>query len=215
MVGYTRVSTDEQAAHGHGLAAQRAAIEAEAVRRGWTVEWITDDGYSGKDLARPGIRRALEVLGKRRGGRTLDGLVVAKLDRLTRSLRDFADVMHRSHGERWTLVALDLNVDTGTPSGRLLAGVMASVNAFEREVIAQRTRDALAVLKRRGVALGNPRLRAGRTGDDVRRRILDLRAAGASYPAIAERLNREGVPTAFGGRQWYAASVRAVALRAA
>jgi len=215
MIGYTRVSTDEQATNGHGLAAQRAAIEAEAARRGWTVEWITDDGYSGKNLDRPGIRGALEMLGKRRRARKVDGLVVAKLDRLTRSMRDFAALMDQAHRERWALVALDLNVDTTTPAGEMLANVMATVNQFERKVIAQRTRDALAVLKKRGVALGNPRLRAGRTSDDVRQQILELRAQGATYPAIAERLNRERVPTAFGGRRWYPASVRAVVLRAA
>jgi DNA invertase Pin-like site-specific DNA recombinase len=123
--------------------------------------------------------------------------------------------MDRVHRERWALVALDLNVDTTTPAGRLLASVMASVNEFERKVIGQRTRDALAVLRKRGVKLGNPRLRAGRTSERVRRRILALRAKGASYPAISAVLNRGKVRTAFGGRRWYPASVRAVERRVA
>src|SRR6266550_7686986 len=155
MIGYTRVSTDEQATNGHGLAAQRAAIEAEATRRGWSIEWVTDECASGKNLDRPGIQRALELLGKRQKSRTYkrayDGLVVAKLDRLTRSLKDFAELMDRAHRERFALVALDLAVDTTTPAGELLANVMATVNQFERRVIAQRTKDALAVLKKRGV----------------------------------------------------------------
>jgi len=213
MLGYCRVSTDEQAANGHGLAAQRAAIEAEAARRGWSVEWLTDDGHSGKNLRRPAIERALGLLGKARKVRGFDGLVVAKLDRLTRSLRDFANLMDRAHRERWALVALDLNVDTTTPAGQLLANVMAVVNEFERKVIGQRTRDALAVLKGRGVKLGNPRLRAGRTSERVRRRILALRARGLSYPGVAAWLNRRHVKTAFGGSRWYPSTARAVVIR--
>jgi DNA invertase Pin-like site-specific DNA recombinase len=193
MVGYCRVSTDEQAASGHGLAAQRAAIDAEATRRGWTISWVSDHGYSGKNLRRPGIARALGLLRAPRRSRTAGGLVVAKLDRLTRSLSDFAHLMDRAHREGWALVALDLNVDTTTPAGELLANVMATVNQFERRVIAQRTRDALAVLKQRGVRLGSPRLRAGRTSERVRRRILRLCARGMSYPKIAALLNRQDV----------------------
>src|SRR5262249_38136072 len=124
MIGYTRVSTEEQAANGHGLAAQRAAIEAEATRRGRTVDWITDDGHSGKNLDRPGIARALELVSKPRRSRPVAGLVVAKLDRLTRSLRDFAELMHCSKREGWGLIALDLDVDTTSPAGELLANVM-------------------------------------------------------------------------------------------
>src|SRR4051794_29141308 len=81
-LGYLRVSTDEQANSGLGLEAQRAAILAEAQRRGWAeadVQWIEDAGYSGKDTRRPGIRLALEVL--KRGEAA--GLVVAKMDRLS------------------------------------------------------------------------------------------------------------------------------------
>src|SRR5437762_1843240 len=88
----------------------------------------TDEGASGKSLDRPGIQRALELLGKRQKSkaykRAFDGLVVAKLDRLTRSLKDFAELMDRAHRERSALVALDLAVDTTTPAGELLANVM-------------------------------------------------------------------------------------------
>jgi DNA invertase Pin-like site-specific DNA recombinase len=78
---YIRVSTADQATNGHGLAAQRSAIEAEAERRGWTgLRWYEDGGYSGKDLDRPAMR---DLLGSVRRG---DTLIVAKLDRLSRSL---------------------------------------------------------------------------------------------------------------------------------
>src|SRR5438105_3359711 len=81
VIGYIRVSSDEQRNSGAGLAAQREAIVAECRRRGWQlVEVIEDAGYSAKDLRRPGVQVALETL--RRG--EASALVVAKLDRLSR-----------------------------------------------------------------------------------------------------------------------------------
>jgi DNA invertase Pin-like site-specific DNA recombinase len=139
--------------------------------------------------------------------------MVAKLDRLTRSMLDFATLMAAAQRERWALVALDLGVDTSTPSGEMMANVLASFAQFERRLIGQRTREGLAAARAKGVRLGNPRLQ--RTPDSVRRRILALRAEGVSFHAIADELNRRRVPTAQGGRRWYAMSVRAVTLRAA
>ena len=90
VLAYVRVSTEEQRGSGAGLAAQRAAILAECQRRGWKlVDAIEDAGYSARDLKRPGVRIALEML--RDGG--ADALVVAKLDRLSRSMLDFAGIM--------------------------------------------------------------------------------------------------------------------------
>src|SRR3954462_3559796 len=90
VIGYVRVSTEEQGVSGAGLAAQRQAVLSECQRRGWqVVEVIEDRGYSAKDLKRPGIQAALEVL---REGRA-DSLCVAKLDRLSRSMLDFSGIM--------------------------------------------------------------------------------------------------------------------------
>ena len=203
IIGYTRVSTDEQADSRAGLEAQRQAIMAEATRRGWrVVEIIEDAGYSAKDMRRPGIAAALEALARHRA----DTLVVAKLDRLSRSMKDFAAVMDRSTRERWALVALDLNVDTTTPSGEMMANVLATFAQFERRLIGERTRAALAVKKAQGVAIGRPRsLPAG-----VVERVTAERRNGRSLQAIAEGLDADAVPTAHGGRRWYASTVRAV-----
>jgi DNA invertase Pin-like site-specific DNA recombinase len=96
------VSTEEQKGSGAGLAAQRAAILAEGERRGWKlVDVIEDAGYSAKDLRRPGVRLALDVL--RRGD--ADALVVSKLDRLSRSMLDFASIMATAQKQRWGLIA--------------------------------------------------------------------------------------------------------------
>lgn len=138
---YVRVSTTDQAESGLGLAAQRAAIESEAARRGWDVEWVEDAGRSGATLDRPALTAMLAKI--RRG----DVLVVAKLDRLSRSLMDFAGLMSRAHAEGWAVVALDLGLDLTTPSGELMANVMATFAHFERRLISQRTKEAMAQLK--------------------------------------------------------------------
>jgi DNA invertase Pin-like site-specific DNA recombinase len=204
VIGYIRVSTEEQVESGAGLVAQRLAIETEAARRGWyVVDIVADRGASGKSLAgRPALDAAL--------GHIEDGLantlVVAKLDRLSRSLLDFASLMSRARAEGWNLVALDLGIDMSTPAGEFLASVMASAAQWERRIIGQRTRDALAVKRSQGVRLGRPSV----LGPDVVRRITDERSRGLSYAAIAHLLTSDGVPTARGGLLWHASTVRAV-----
>lgn len=201
-LGYLRVSTDEQASSGLGLDAQRAAIEAEAARRGWALELVEDAGYSAKDLRRPGIASAL--------ARLADGeaevLVVAKLDRLSRSLIDFAGLMERTRREGWALVALDLGVDTTTPAGELVVNIMAALALWERRIIGERTAAALRAKAARGARLGAPVVLDQR----VRERIVAEHGTGRSLTDIAEQLNAEGVPTARGGRRWWPSTVRAV-----
>ena len=206
VVGYMRVSTAEQADSGLGLAAQRAAIELEVERRGWRLVATHEDaGASGKSLAnREGLRAALRVV---RGG-DAQALVVAKLDRLSRSLLDFASLMEQARRERWALVALDLGVDTTTPAGEMIANVMATFAQFERRLIGQRTKDALAVKRAEGVQLGRPPA----VPDAVARAISDLRRAGGTWASIAAHLDESGTPTAHGGRRWYPATVRSVYL---
>ena len=208
IIGYVRVSTDEQADSGAGLAAQRAAIEAEAARRGWQLVAIHEDaGASGKSLnGRSGLTAALAAI---EAGEA-SGLVVAKLDRLSRSLLDFAGLMERSQRKGWALVALDLGVDTSTPSGEMMASVLAIFAQFERRLIGQRTRDALAVKKAQGVQLGRPRTMPG----TIRERIRHEREQGCSLTAIAAGLNADGIGTAQGGSRWYPSTVRATLLAA-
>jgi len=206
VIGYIRVSTEEQADSRAGLEAQRAAILAEAERRGWhLVEVVEDAGYSGKDLRRPGIAAALEALRSHRA----DTLVVAKLDRLSRSMLDFAALMARATREHWALVALDLGVDTTTPAGEAMANVMATFAQFERRLIGQRTKEALAQVKLRGSKSGKPIGRPRTMTDAVRARIVRERRAGTSLSAIAAGLNADQVPTAQGGKRWYPSTVAA------
>jgi DNA invertase Pin-like site-specific DNA recombinase len=203
VIGYQRVSTEEQAASGLGMADQRSVIEGEAARRGWTdLTFLADDGFSAKNLARPGISRALNLL----SAGEASTLVVSKLDRLSRSILDFVSLMERARREGWQLVVLDLAVDTSTPSGSLMANVLASFAEYERRLISARTSAALQAKKAQGARLGRPRA----VPAEVASRILSARRAGATLRAIAEALNDDGVPTVNGGRSWYASTVAGV-----
>jgi DNA invertase Pin-like site-specific DNA recombinase len=123
-------------------------------------------------------------------------------------LLDFAALMDRARRGAWSLVALELAIDTTTPSGEMMANVMATFAQFERRLIGQRTRDALAQKKLEGVVLGRPRTMS----EEVRERIQREREAGRSYAAIADALTEEGVPTARAGRRWHASTVRKAVL---
>ena len=208
-VAYLRVSTEEQASSGLGLEAQRAAVEAEIARRGWQlVEVVTDAGVSGKvePAKREGLSRALSMLeGK---SRSADVLVVAKLDRLARSMSGLVGMLDRAEARGWALLLLDSPMDTVTPSGRMVAGIMGVIAEWERRVIAARTRDALQAKKARGARLGRPVLLDSAT----RARIVELSDAGESQSAIARRLTAEQVPTATGRTTWWPATVREVLL---
>ncbi len=202
-VGYVRVSTEDQADSGAGLEAQRAAIHEQCRRRSWDLVAMHSDTASARSLAaRPGLTKALADV----DGGTAGALVVAKLDRLSRSLLDFAALMERSRKKGWALVALDLGVDTTTPSGEMMANVLAVFAQFERRLIGQRTREALAVKRAQGTRLGRPPLLPKDTVALIRRR----RSRGQPFAAIATALNGEGRPTAHGGRRWYVSTVQAV-----
>lgn len=203
VLAYVRVSSEEQADSGAGLEAQRATIRRECERRGWqVVDVIEDAGFSAKDLRRPGVRTALEELERGRA----DALVVAKLDRLSRSMLDFTAVMAKAQKEGWALVALDCAVDTTTPAGEAMAHVLATFAQFERRLIGQRTREALAIKKKQGVRLGRPQAIPPR----LARRIRTMRSRGLTLAAICDKLNGEGVPTPHGGSMWRPTSLRSV-----
>ncbi len=201
VLGYVRVSTDEQSSSGAGLEAQRRAIVAECKRRGWHLfEVIEDAGFSAKDLKRPGVQEALRALESGGAG----ALVVAKLDRLSRSMIDFTALMGKAQKQGWALIALDCAIDTTTPAGEAMANVLATFAQFERRLISQRTRDALAVKKASGVKLGRPTTIPARTVNRIRRE----REKGRTLQQIADKLNRDGTPTAQGGQRWYPATIR-------
>ncbi len=134
-------------------------------------------------------------------------LVVAKLDRLSRSVADFAGLLDAAQRGGWGLVALDLGVDTSTPAGELVANVMAAVAQWERRTIGQRTREGLAAKRDSGVSLDvlafcpRPWSVASCRSE---------REQGRTLQAIADGLMRDAVPTARGGAVWRTSSVAAM-----
>ena len=164
---------------------------------------IHQDVASGKSMnKRPGLDRALRALEGLT--RSPDGLVVAKLDRLSRSLLDFSSLMERAQRRGWAVVALDLGVDTTSPAGEMLANVLAVFAHFERRLIGQPHPGRSVREAGSGVRLGRPPVMDER----VRQRIERMYRAGSTATAIAAVLTAEGVPTAHGGARWYQSSVR-------
>lgn len=204
-VGYCRVSTEEQGQSGLGLAAQEETIRREVDRRDWSLERLYTDVASGKSLRRrTDFAEAMRVL----AAGEADVLVVAKLDRLSRSVSDFAAILARTQVEGWALNICDLGVDTTTPSGKMVAQIMMVLAEWEREMIGDRTKSALRMAAAKGTRLGRP---SGVDSETVRL-IRVLRDSGRSWAKIADALDREGVPTGQGG-QWHGATVRRLYLK--
>lgn len=203
-ITYTRVSTGRQADSGISLADQHRVTLEAIERRGWSLtHQYSDAGRSGKSISgRPELRAALIAL----AAGEADALVVAKLDRLARSTVDLAALMAQAKRQGWALVVLDLDVDTSTPAGELLAGIVGTVAQYERRLIAERARMTHANRRARG-------LRAGQKPElpqELRQAIAQRVTAGEAYAQVARSLNDAGTPTARGGK-WYPSTVAHVA----
>lgn len=201
LIAYTRVSTVEQGESGLGLEAQRAQIEAAATARGAIVVGWFEDVQSGGDTERPGLRDALNALDR------ADGLIAAKLDRLSRGVVHTGQIMAELNGRRKTLIVLDLGVDTSTPMGEFFAFVTAAYAQLERRMIGERTKAALAAKAARGEQVG----RAPEISQHLEDTILEMRETGLSFAEICDWLKQ--YPTARGGA-WSTSTIHAAAMRA-
>ena len=208
VIGYIRVSTTEQSDSGLGLEAQRQKIAAECARRGWELIEIAEDaGLSAKGIDRPALQKSLEALANGEA----EVLMCAKLDRLSRSVKDVCQVGDMARYYGWNLILLDCNIDTTTPYGTAQLNMMATFAQLERELIGLRTKEALAVKKAQGFKLGGKPMQTAET----EAKVIELREQGLSMGKIADALNGENVPTANGGAKWYASTVRVILERAA
>jgi DNA invertase Pin-like site-specific DNA recombinase len=197
---YVRVSTSRQVSEGVSLEAQEAFLIAEAQKRGLDYEVVREEGKSGKYIsARQELKRALERLDKKEAS----FLMANRLDRISRSVADFAYLLTRAQKGKWSLVVLDVDVDTSTPSGEFLVNVMASASQFERRIIGQRTKEALAEVRKQGTTLGRPPLMEKET----LHLIAHLRKQGKTLQDIAQRLNEKGIKTAHKGSKWHASTI--------
>jgi len=221
-IGYVRVSTTDQADNGESLHMQESKIKAMAEVQGAELSQVVmDAGESAKSLNRPGMARLLELV----SSRSVDAVIVLKLDRLTRSVRDLADLLDLFDRSGVSLVSVSESLDTGTAAGRLVLNVMASVAQWEREIIAERTREALASKKARGERIGTVPFGYALAADGVGlvesleeqriiARITELREGGYTLRAIADELNRQGYRTR-SGSAWRHQYVAAIAKEAA
>lgn len=211
VIAYMRVSTKEQADSGLGLSAQRARIAAQAKAKGWgEVRYIEDAGYTARNTKRPGLREALELLDDHQA----DILIVASLDRLSRSVQDFTAILGRATKRGWGLVAMDLGVDTTTPTGQLVTNVMIAIAQWESSIIGERTSRALYEAQKKGTKLGRPSQTPPELLEEIRKRARpddQGKPKGEGWTSIADDLNRRGI-TGSRGAAWTRHTVRDAAL---
>ncbi|MDP6374550.1 MAG: recombinase family protein [Pseudomonadales bacterium] len=150
---YTRKSSEEGLDQDfNSLEAQREACEAYVKSQGWKTlkEHYDDGGYSGGTLDRPGVQRLLEHIDAGR----IQVVVVYKIDRLTRSLADFAKLIEHFDAHEVSVVAVTQPFNTTTSMGRLTLNVLLSFAQFEREITGERIRDKIAASKQKGMWMG-------------------------------------------------------------
>jgi len=203
VFGYVRVSTDKQAERGVSLEAQAEKIRAMAVVHGTELaEIIVDGGESAKSLNRPGMARLLAMI----DAGEVKTVIIAKLDRLTRSVKDLCTLLERLERRGVALVSVAESLDTGSAAGRLVLNIMTAVSQWEREAIGERTRDAMRHKRSNGERVGNIpygyRLAAdGKHLEDdpgeqtVLAEIQRLRGAGVTLRGIAVALNKQALLT--------------------
>ena len=206
-IGYIRVSTGGQAVDGVSLDAQRERIEAWRAANGYRlVEVFSDRGISGKRADnRPALQRSLKAVCAKRGA----ALVVYSLSRLVRSTRDAVNIGERLDKSGADLVSLSEQIDTTTAAGKMVFRMLAVFAEFERDLVSERTRTALAVKKRNGQRTGTvpygfdladdgSTLLPNEGEQAIIGEIQAMRADGATLQKIAANLTERRVPTKTG-----------------
>lgn len=152
VVAYIRVSTEQQAELGSSLEAQQEKLSLYAkLHNLHIIRSEVDAGVSASSLDRPALQRALDAL--ERG--EAQGILVVKLDRLTRSVRDLCELVDTYFSDgRARLMSVSEHVDTATASGRLVLNILTTVSQWEREAAAERTAAVMRFLKDQGKFCG-------------------------------------------------------------
>src|SRR5712692_4942156 len=147
-LGYVRVSTDRQ---GISLEAQAEKIRAMALVQGTELMDTIVESESAKSLNRPGMAKLLAAVDKGK----VQAVIIAKLDRLTRSVKDLCELLERFERRGVALISVAESLDTSSAAGRLVINIMMAVSQWEREAIGERTRDALGHKRRQRERVGN------------------------------------------------------------
>lgn len=197
MVGYIRVSTNKQEI---GPDVQHAELELAADRNDWNLTLVKEFGVSAATIEkRPEIQRVLTELEEG----VYDGIVVAKLDRLSRSTADGTKLLSDSMRQGWRIVCLDLGVDTSTIMGAGMFNMALNFAEIERKMIGKRTSEAMQRLKETK-HVGRPRV----LPLEVVELAVELRGSGSTIQGVADELNARGIPTATPGGKWNVARVQ-------
>lgn len=219
-VGYIRVSTTMQDESGLSIEEQKRRIRAWVEAQDIKLEQVYEDGAeSAKDLNRPQVQ---EVLRRVKDGE-VSHVIIYKLDRLTRSVKDLYDLITVFQKSDVALCSVTESLDTSSAIGRAMVGIIGVFAQWERESTSERTIMALTAKRLRGERLGGYRpfgwkskgkkLVPDENEQAVLKAILKGVADGKGYSGIAAILNRKGIQPAR-GKKWYASSVRGVVLRA-
>jgi site-specific DNA recombinase len=197
-IGYVRVSTERQVERGSSLDAQAEKIRAMALVQGVELaDIIVESGESAKSLNRTGMSQLLAMVDAGK----VKAVIVAKLDRLTRSVKDLCELLERFERKGVALVSVAESLDTGSAAGRLVLNIMAAVSQWEREAIGERTKDALSHKRSQGQRVGNIafgyrlasdglHLEADAGEQGALAEIRRLRSQGETLRGIAARLNQ-------------------------
>ncbi len=216
VIGYCRVSTEEQAREGYSLDVQEERIRAYCLAHGLELVRVErEDGASGKSLNRPAWRRVEAGLAGEAAG-----VVVVKLDRLSRSLWDVLALVKESTRRGWEIHSIQETLDTGTAMGRFFVQMLGAMAELERGRTSERTLEVAGRLRREGRRISRHppfgyRFEGGRVvavaGEQaILRRILKLSSSGKGAKAIAALLAAEGVGNPRTGRPWNYGTVAAV-----
>jgi site-specific DNA recombinase len=215
-IGYVRVSTDEQAREGISLDNQRAKIEAYCQLHGLDLaEIIEDEGKSAKDLNRDGMKGLVRLIERRR----IKAVVVYKIDRVSRKVIDTLSLIELMEKHGIAFHSITEKIDTRSAMGRFFLNIMASLAQMERDLISERTRDALRHKISQGQRAGQVPFgyRLGADGITLKEHKAEqkvittmraLRDGGASYRAICRELDAKP-----GGGAWHPQSVKNVLTR--
>jgi site-specific DNA recombinase len=218
---YVRVSTEGQAESGLSVDHQTGKCQQLAELHDYQVlQTIIDAGESAKSLQRPGMARLLELVRTRQ----VEAVVVAKLDRITRSVRDLGALIELFNWHHVALISVSESLNTESAAGRMIVRMLGTIAEWEREAIGERTRDALRAKRLRGQVYGAIPYgyRVGADGvtldsdaQEVRMlaRLRELRTAGSTWKGVANQLNVDGYRNR-AGHPWILTNVRAAWLTA-
>ena len=215
-IGYTRVSSEEQAKEGISLDAQEHKIKAYAEVLDFDlVSVVRDEGKSGKNLLRKGLQTILMRIEKGE----VDTVIVYKLDRLSRRTLDNLSLIDQFDHAGIAFHSIQEKIDTKTAMGRFFLTIIAAYAQMERELIVERTRDALAYKKTKGevygeIPYGYHRVKGKLVEDKEEQKIIryirNLRTRGHSFREIARRLEKKGFQTKKGRKTWHHSTVQRV-----